>query len=168
MANELPQLFGAPKTLAITPTWAELDSESLEVVCPLEVDGIVVEGFQFRMTAKKRLPDEIIMAQVEYHPPTETVGPLARIEWRPVSTHNNKGRGPLEWQNKIIRGCHYHRFDLNFNQAEQRMLVRNLPLAVPLNDSPATYSELIVFVGKEFRIGNMRLVAEPQWEPVLI
>jgi hypothetical protein len=169
MALDLKTIFEAEKTLAIQPSWVARDSEGLEVICPLAIDDVVIEGLQFRATAKKRLPDEVVTMQVEYHPADEPGGPLARIEWRPLSTHNNKGRGPKEWQHRLITACHYHRFDLNLEFAE-RQLRRggNLPVAVPLDKSPANYGDLIVFVKKEFRIVNVELVAEPPWEPTLV
>jgi hypothetical protein len=169
MATDLKKLFESQKSLAARPSWVERDSEGLEVVCPLEIEGVVVEGLQFRATAKKRMPDELVTMQVEFHPAGEPGGPLARIEWRPLSTHNNKGRGPPEWQNKLIRGCHHHPFDLNLAHAEHHL--RNngkLLIAVPLKDSPANFSGVVEFVKKEFRIVNVELVVEPPWEPRLV
>jgi hypothetical protein len=168
MALDLKTIFDAQKTLAIRASWVERDSLGLDLVCPLEMDGVVVEGLQFRACAHKRLPDERVRIQLEYHPATEPGGPLARIEWRPISTHNNKARGPKEWQNRLISGCHYHRFDLNFEYAEIQVRRGNLPIAVPLNDSPANFRDLIEFVKKEFRISNLELVVEPPWEPTLV
>ncbi len=169
MAINLETLFNAQKALAVQPQWVERDSAALEVVCPLDIDGVVIEGLQFRATAKKRLPDELVTMQVEYHPAAEPGGPLARVEWRPISTHNNKGRGPVVWQNRIISGSHYHPFDLNLQYAENHLRRGgNLPIAIPLNGSPANFRELIEFVKKEFRIFNLELVVEPPWEPTLV
>jgi len=86
MPSDLQQIFEAKKTLATNPQWVELDSQAIEVVCPLEIDGVVVEGLLFRATARKGLPDELVTAQVEYHPSAEPGGPLARIEWRPITS----------------------------------------------------------------------------------
>jgi hypothetical protein len=101
MALDLSTLVESEKTLPFQPDWAERDSEGLVIVCPLEIAGVTIEGLQFRATAKKRLPDEMVTFQVEYHPPGELGGPLCRLEWRPLSSHSNKGRGPVEWQNRL-------------------------------------------------------------------
>ncbi len=150
MSLELPALFGSDKLLAITPGWVELNSECLQIVCPLVIGSVAVEGLQFRATARKRLPDEMVTCQVELHPGNKLGGPLCRVEWRPLSSHNNKARGPAEWQNRIITGCHHHRFDLNMIYAEKEMREGgNLPIAVPLEDSPENFDALLVLVKKE-------------------
>jgi hypothetical protein len=169
MALELLTLFQTEKLLAIEPNWVEQDSEGLMVLCPIEVDGVTIEGFQFRATARKRLPDEMLVFQIEYHPPAERGGPLARIEWKPLSSHNNKGNGPPKWRNQMIRGCHYHRFDLNLKYAPKALRQgANLPIAVPLDDSPENFYGLLDLVKKEFRINNIEWLAVPPWEPSLI
>jgi hypothetical protein len=168
MALELAALIGSDKTLAIEPNWAERDSEGLAIICPLEIGGVTIEGLQFRATAKKRLPEEMVTLQVEYHPPAELGGPLCRLEWRPISAHNNKGRGPIEWQHRLIRGCHYHPFDVNMEFAEKELRQGNLPIALPLADSPVNFDGLLVLVKKEFRINNIELVRAPPWEPTLL
>jgi hypothetical protein len=168
MALDLPALFQSEKLLAIEPNWAEQDSEGLMVICPIEVEGVAIEGFQFRATAKKRLPDEMLTFQVEYHPPGEPGGPLARIEWRPLSSHNNKGKGPPKWRNKMIIGCHHHRFDLNLKYAPKVLGRGNLPIAVPLDASPTSFFEVLDLVKKEFRINNIEWLGVPPWEPSLL
>jgi hypothetical protein len=168
MALDLSTLVESEKTLPFQPDWAERDSEGLVIVCPLEIAGVTIEGLQFHATAKKRLPDEMVTFQIEYHPPGELGGPLCRLEWRPLSNHNNKGRGPVEWQNRLIVGCHHHRFDLNLEYAEKELRQGNLPIAVPLASSPSTFDGLLVLVKKEFRVNNIELVEVPPWEPTLV
>lgn len=169
MAHDLKELFNSPKRLTIISGWAELDSEFLQLVAPLEIAGVTVEGLQFRACARKRLPDEMVTCQVEYHPNGEVGGPLARLEWRPMSAHNNKSRGPVEWQNRLITGCHHHRFDLNFQYAEAEMTKgSNLPIAVPLTASPAKYPDVLALVKEEFRIDNVDLIEVPPWEAILV
>jgi hypothetical protein len=134
----------------------------------LQIDDVVVEGLQFRAVARKQLPDEMITFQLEYHPHGEIGGPLCRIEWRPLSGHNNKGRGPKEWQNKVIVGCHHHSFDLNFRYAQDELRKGTLPIAIPLEDSPKDFNLLLGFVKKEFRINNIEWLEVPPWEPILL
>ncbi len=168
MAQDIKKLFGADKMLAIAPVWSDHGGgDLLEIVCPIEIDGTVVEGLQFRLTARKSMPDEMVTAQVEYHAPGEAGGPLARIEWKPLSGHNNKGLGPKEWQHRLIGGCHHHSFELNIKHASKELNRGQLPVALPLEDSPKDFDSLLMFVHKEFRITNIEWVEVPPWEPAL-
>lgn len=168
MTLDLETLFRAEKLIGVQPDWVERDSEGLVIVTPLVIDEVTIEGFQFRATAKKRLPDEMLTFQLEYHPPTEAGGPLSRIEWRPLSGHNNKGRGPKEWQNKTILGCHHHAFELNLKYAEKELRRGLLPIALPLEASPSKLDELLALVKREFRISNVDWIEPPPWEPTLV
>jgi hypothetical protein len=166
MAQDIEKLFRSDKMLAIEPAWNNRD-DLLELICPLEIDGTVVEGLQFRLTARKSMQDEMVTAQVEYHPSDEIGGPLARIEWKPLSGHNNKGRGPKAWQNRVIEGCHHHIFELNLRYAPKEINRGGLPIALPLEASPKDFNSLLDFVHKEFRITNIQWVEVPPWEPAL-
>jgi hypothetical protein len=169
MPLDIETIFRSDKMLATAPTWQERDSEALEVVCPLEIDGAVIEGLYFRLRARKRMPDELVTAQIEYHPANEPGGPLSRVEWRPLSSHNNKGLGPKELRNKMINGCHYHPFQLNLKHASDQMRrAGRLPIAVPMVESPKNFDELLRFAKKEFRITNIEWVEVPPWEPTLV
>jgi hypothetical protein len=166
--HDLSWLHHSDKLIGVQPDWVERDSEDLVIVSPLEIDGVIIEGFLFRATAKKRLPEEMLAFQPEYHPAGEIGGPLCRIEWRPLSVHNNKGRGPREWQHRLIIGCHYHRFDVNLRYAEKDLGRGKLPIAVPLDDSPTSFDMLLALVKKEFRINNIEWIEPPPWEPTLV
>jgi hypothetical protein len=166
MAQDIESLFRADKMLAIAPIW-DSRGDLLEVICPLEIDGTVVEGLQFRLTARKSMQDEMVTAQVEYHTSGEIGGPLARIEWKPLSGHNNRGRGPKVWQNRLIEGCHHHSFDLNLKYARKELNRGGLPVALPIENSPKGFNSLLQFVHKEFRITNIQWVEVPPWEPAL-
>lgn len=168
MARDLTALFSSEKMLAIAPIWTQRDSDLLEIVCPLQIDSTVIEGLLFRMTARKTLPDEMITAQIELHSPNDIDGPLARIEWRPLSSHNNKCLGPRELRNRLIEGCHCHPFGLNFKYAEQELRRSRLPIAVPIENSPTNFDTLLGFVKKEFRISNIEWIEVPPWEPRLV
>jgi hypothetical protein len=155
--------------LAIEPTWAARDGEALEILCPLEIDGTVVEGLYFRARARKLMPDGVVTLQLEYHPANERGGPLSRIEWRPLRSHNKKGRGPKAFQNRLIEGCHYHPFELNLKHAPNELRQNgNLPIAVPLVDSPKNFDGVLRIVKEEFRITNIEWVEVPPWEPILV
>jgi hypothetical protein len=97
MQVELPALVAAKKTLPITPVWRRTGTlDWIQATAPLDIDGVTVEGLRVRVTAKQGLSNENVTCQLEYLPsPRGSVrgGPLWRIEWRPLSPHNNKGLG---------------------------------------------------------------------------
>jgi hypothetical protein len=168
MQHDIEALFCAEKMLATTPTWVHRDSDCMEIVCSIEIDGIVKEGMSFRLTARKSMPDEMVTAQLEFHPPGEAGGALARVEWRPLSAHNNRGLGPKEYRHRLIEGCHHHSFEANLKFAESEIRKGRLPVALPLKESPANFDALLDFVSKEFRITNIQWIEAPPWEPLLV
>jgi hypothetical protein len=168
MASDLVTLFQAEKVIAAAPDWVDRGAEELSVVVPLMVRDVVVEGLLFRAIARTHMPDEMVTFQVEYHPPMKVGGPLCRIEWRPLSGHNNKGLGPKEWRHKNITGCHHHSFDLNHRYAPNEMLKGVLPIALPLEVSPVNFSALLDFAKKELGIDNIEWLGVPPWEPILL
>jgi hypothetical protein len=168
MSGDLRKFFEAEKELAISPDWVEQNSEVFTIVCPLQIDGVVIEGLQFRATARKTLPEELVTVQLEYYPALEPGGPFSRLEWKPLSGHNNKGRGPKEWRHRQIIGCHHHEFELNMKYAEKDLRRGVLPIALPLADSPSNFDGLLVRIKKEFRIVNVEWIEAPPWEPVLV
>lgn len=87
-------------------------------------------------------------------------GPLARIEWLPITTHNNKGIGPVEWRFFDQTGSHHHSFDLNWEHAPSQVKRGALPVSVPISPEPS-FPEIVVLVGKEFRIGPVDWIAAP-------
>jgi hypothetical protein len=167
MAENLEKLFSSEKLLAIAPSWEDVGGDVLEIVCPLQIDSTVIEGLQFRLTARKSMADEMVTAQIEYHPASESGGPLARIEWRPLSGHNNRGRGPKALQHRLIKGCHHHSFASNLKHATKELGRGPLPVAHPIDPSPANFDELLQLVSKEFRITNIQWIEVPPWEPAL-
>jgi hypothetical protein len=168
MQTDLVTLFSAEKAIAAAPDWIGRGAEELSVVVPLLVSDVVVEGLLFRAIARKHMPDEMVTFQVEYHPPMTAGGPLCRIEWRPLSGHNNKGLGPKEWRHKNIVGCHQHPFDLNHRFAPNEMLKGALPIALPLEESPANFNALLDLAKKALRINNIEWLGVPPWEPILL
>jgi hypothetical protein len=136
MAVDLPALVAAQKDIGAISAWIDRDADAIEFTVSLEANGVVIEGLTLRARGRKSLPDREIIFQLEYHAPQIIGGPICRIEWRPLSTHNNKGVGPKEWKYRIIRGTHHHRFDLNWKHSEAGCLRGDIPIAVPMDDPP--------------------------------
>ncbi len=165
MAIDHQGLFLANKSIVTKPRWREPGADNLELVAPLDVDGITVEGFRLRVTASKLYPDENVTFLIEHFAPRGMGGQMARIEWRPLKGHDNKGNGPSGVRHVKMTGSHHHSFDLNWTYAASQVRRGNLPIALPLTDEPADFKSLLAFAGKEFRINNIDWVKEPPWQP---
>lgn len=168
---ELAEIFYAEKVLPVEPDWKKrVGTKWLRLVCPIDIGGVTIEGLRFTVSAHSEKPDEAVAFQIEYLPPRGNVkgGPLCRLEWRPITPHNNKGLGPAEYRHRVIKTCHLHPFDLNWAEAAKHVRRGDLPIAIPLAVSPSTYEEALAFAGKEFRIKDIEGVAPPPWEARLL
>lgn len=168
MSSDIPLLVAADKLLVSAPAWAERGPDSLEFSAPLEVDGVILQGFSLRGRARKSLSDRNVTFQLECHRPQIVGGPVCRIEWRPLNGHSNKGLGPKEFRHVIQVGSHHHRFDLNWARSPEGVLRGDLPIAVPIIDDPQNFRALLALVGKEFRINKIQQVTVPPWEPAML
>ena len=147
--------------------WAVLPRDYLSWTRSLDIDDVTIAGLQIRVEAHNDHPDEFVRAQLEYQPPNGKREPLVRVEWRPLTQHNNKGKGPAEWRFKPFRSTHVHRFEMNWNEARGRMLSGNLPVAVPLQDIDS-YDKFLDVCATELNIGNMSIIPVPPWNPRMI
>ncbi len=166
MPPNLLRYADAPKTIPVSLDWDEIN-RSLVWLSPLDIDGVTIAGLQLRMTAKLHLPDESVMAQLEYHPPKGKPQQLVRAEWRPLSPHNNKNRGPEEWRMREFRRTHVHRFSDNWFEAEDRMRGNNLPIAIPIQDIDS-YNKFLDICREELNIENMSIAPLPPWRPTML
>jgi hypothetical protein len=167
MPTKIEGLVLAKKTLLDTPAWIVRGADVLDFSAPLEVDGVTVEALTLRGRARKPLPDRELVFQLEYRHAHIIGGPVARIEWRPLNPHSNKGLGPKHLRHVIQSGSHHHCFDLNWQRSKDEVLRGELPIALPIED-PGNFRALLAVVGKEFRIDNIQLVTSPPWEPTLL
>src|SRR5262249_55601498 len=167
MPNKIAGLVLAEKSLLDVPVWTVRGADALEFSAPLEVDGVTVEALTLRGRARKPLPDREVVFQLEYHHARIIGGPVARIEWRPLNAHSNKGLGPEHLKHVIQSGSHHHCFDLNWGWSREAVLRGELPIARPI-DEPNNFRALLAVIGKEFRINNIQLVTPPPWEPRML
>lgn len=168
---DLDEIWNADKELSIVPDWKRREkSDFVRLVCPLDVDEITQEGLYFTGSANVYLPDRSVTFQVEFLPPRTDPrkGPMARIDWRPRSPHNNKGKGPPEYRMINQTGSHIHAFDLNWNASIKRMRGHNLPIAIPIFTDLRSYSEALDFVENEFRIKGVTKLPLPPWTSKLL
>lgn len=172
MLADLKTLFEAPKTFPVRPYWIKRDEERFNLVSPLDIGGVTIEGLQFRAIAMINRTDEMVTFQLEYFPAKKNPkgGPIARIEWKPLAAHSNKNIGPEKYRNLIQKGSHHHEFALNWqhdSDGVRKGNKSNLPISVPIKPEP-TFDEMLAFVGKEFNISPIEWVSRPPWEPKFI
>lgn len=164
MPSTLHDLVNCEKLIANPTDWARR-GRRLEIVVPLEINEVIEEGLLFRATALERMPDREIVFQLEYHGvkiPGGT-GPLMRFEWNTIRPHNNKGKGPSEFQFMDMSPSHVHLFSDNWCEQNGAMLRDNLPVARPISEPIQGFAECLVYVGNLFRISNIGLVKPPEW-----
>jgi hypothetical protein len=164
MAETLRDLVQAEKYIAAPADWTKR-GRRLELKLPLEIEGLVEEGFFLRACALEHLPDQEVMLQLEYHGiriPGGT-GPLVRLEWNSLRPHNNKGKGPPELRFIDQAPSHVHFFEDNWSDQDGALLKDNLPIARPLSEPIQGFTECIDFAGNLFRINNIGLIKVPEW-----
>jgi hypothetical protein len=105
MLADLDILHKSRKSFPLKPQWKDRGNGWLVLISPLDIDGVTIEGLNFRAAAKTDRPDESVTFQLEYLPRRKGVkgGPMARIEWLPIRPHNNKFVGPLHLRGKLNR-----------------------------------------------------------------
>ena len=165
MTIDLSEVWQASKALASAPDWKPTakGAEFVQVVCPLDYDALTIQGLLFRATAHIYSADRQVTFQIEYHTPVGKGGAFSRIEWRPRSPHSNKNIGPVEFRLKLIQGCHFHPFDINWKHSNTLVKRGILPIAIPISPALASYEDALAFVEKQFRIKGVKSIPIPPW-----
>jgi hypothetical protein len=168
VSADLEQIFRAQKRFPSRPSWKARDSEWFQLTSPLDIAGVTVEGLRFTASAMQRRPEESVSFQLEFTPPRRQArgGPFDRIEWRSIQPHWNKQTGPREHWNRQITGTHRHPFQVNWDANQGGVRRGDLPIALEIRPEPS-FEDILVFVGKEFRISNIDWLSRPDWEATL-
>lgn len=169
---DLPALVASAKRIAAFPRdgWSERDATGVTWSAPLDVNGVTVEGLTLRFRAVKFMPEAAVYIALIHKPirSSHVGGAIARIDWRPTHSHNNKGVGPSELQYCQQECSHHHRFDLNWDNSPGMVRRGGLPIAVPLTPDPSDFNSLLETVANEFMIEDARRVPEPNWQTKLL
>jgi hypothetical protein len=161
------EFYNAKKEISVSqPKWIGGQRQSLTFTVPLSVNGTSVGGYALIGNTKIDIPNrDVVLLIVHTVPSIKGKGiNLGRAEWRPLSGHNNKSRGPQLWQNVEIKCSHVHDFYDNIKWAEDLWIERKLPIALPIEPEPKTYSEFLGIVGDKFNISNISSIPEPPWD----
>jgi len=158
MPDHLPPLIAAAKTLASKPKWAEHEDQFRFAVA-LDIEGVTQMGLRLLGRCSRDYPDQNVTFQIEYLFKSFRATPVARIDWRPPSPHQNRNVGPAEWRWVRIDGSHLHPFGQNFDWmvADGVPLAdyMRLPVAVPLDPDPDSVTGLVTVMGRWFNIDGV-------------
>jgi hypothetical protein len=165
MSDGTPMIVEATKILVPGPEWTLTKPALYEILFALDdLSGATIDGARVRLKAIDDLPEQAVMVQLEYPQSDRRDHAIDRINWKPIHDHCNQGKGPEEYRFIPFEGTHRHAFDLNWLPEEGRLLVKNLPVALPVRPDPATYQELLEFAGECFRINNLTAIEPPPWK----
>ena len=159
----LPILANCAKKLSGMPRWQENGSawKIARISLISEIEGL--DGLFLRLKAPNLRDGSGFLLQVEYQPgDARGTEPLSRLEWR--VGHTNPNLGPPEYRLLECPGTHFHSFDLNYIDGEDRMRRSNLPLAEPVEPDPDTFEELLAFGRKSLRISDLDEISRPEFE----
>lgn len=163
MTEPLAELLGAEKRIRPLPSWRPVDdSGSIRWKAPLIVGGATLEGFSLHarcMAAEPGRDVSFILERVLAGQPSVRID---RIDWNPITPHNNKGIGPPELRYKLIHGTHRHAFEANLKE-DGSLRTGNLPVAVPVSDHLPTFEALVDFVGSTYNIPDLKFLTAPPW-----
>lgn len=164
---KLPELVAARKEIVAFPGWQEPEPETggMWFMTSLSAGGVVQEGFYLHAMCLKFAPDWNVCFELKLHINKSKKLPLARYEWKSLRDgHTNPRRKGSPVSGQRVSRTHYHSFELNWVEAEGRMRLGNLPMAVNIDQEPDRFESLRDEVGKLFRINNMSVVLPPPWE----
>lgn len=169
MRDLCAKFYNSDKDIAIYPVeWKRGPNglRSLKLTVPLEVEGVIAEGFSLIGNTLVDLPERNVTFILNYSDPSGYGHGvhLGKAEWKPISGHNNKGWGPAEWQLKEMTCSHCHCFNDNLALGGDVWKKRKLPLALPITPDPDSFDDFLEFVGEKFRILNTSLIPTPPWD----
>lgn len=166
MALTYPEIIAATKSLSSKQEWTDLSNGKIEILHPLDIDGVTQEGLFLRGVALKDQPNLDVTLLLQCALSRRRGRAIERIDWRPFHKHRNH-RGPPGHQFNWVRGTHRHSFELNWLNEEGRLRAGNLPVAEVVTPAPESYDDLLAFVAKHFRINGVQDIGLPPWEESL-
>jgi len=164
--------MGMDKAISGSPRWSKPEGadKSIKLSAALEVGERTLQGFYLKGRARANSPSSDISFTLTYIAPgTKRDGAnLDRVDWLPKTPHENTDeRSPPELYLIEIDGTHRHSFDLNWRPKKGGPL-KWLPIAEPIVPDFQDFAALLAGVGILFRISNIDLIPEPNWDRSLV
>ena len=169
MPSPYDEFIFEQKRIVRNPGWSKpKQNGEMSFVADLEIAGVSYENLHLRGTCIEHLPEREVMLQLEVSSANErTRLPLMRVDWNPTCGghgHSKKNTAlPIELRGTFIPGSHFHPFEPNWLEQDQRMRETNLPIAVPISESLQRFSDVLDFVKKTFRISDVGSIQTPEW-----
>jgi hypothetical protein len=171
MAGPFHPLVNSWKDIPSFPGWGlpDPDDRSMSFAAPLDIGGVTIAHFWLRGRCIEDQPDREVTFQLEVgNAGIRTRAPLIRVDWRPLSGGHGNTKGPPGIIGTTIKGTHFHPFELNWLEDEQRMRTSNLPLAEGITEPLQSFSELLDFIKIRFRINGIERILPPEWVEELL
>jgi hypothetical protein len=162
--QQLRTVAAAPKRLATTPIWREVEHKTtvrLTLTVALEIGDIIEEGLYLNGRTLREAPEKDLSFTIS----KTYLGVqhnLVRIDWRPKRPHTPR-LGPTELR-ATIHGSQWHPFEGNAQLGLSALRAgSNLPYAVPLEPEPSSFNDLLAEVAKKLLIENAADIPPPPW-----
>lgn len=164
-----PKLTEPYKSISVFPGWSapEEGTGYIYFDAPLEIDGVTEANFQLHGGCLIRMPARHISFEIRIgRTPGRKHRPLARLDWRSLTGGHSNKRRPLPdgVSGKRTMPTHLHGFDINWDAERGRMIGPDLPFANDLDRELNNFLEVRQHAGMLFKINNMEIVTEPEWE----
>lgn len=169
VTDSLLELISANKELPFAPSWTtEAGREFSQLVSPVDVDGLTIQGARFGAKAHIYRHDQCVSFRLDTIIP-EMSGkytPLIRFDWLPGAAHNNAGRGPEHLKFQQFDCSHIHTYEWNWKAGKP--LKGNMPIAVPIDELLLNYQDALAYTEKLFRIKGVAGLPIPPWTSRLV
>ena len=138
--------------------------DSLELVAPLAVDGVLRDGLAARISCRSDLCDCDVHATLQiYVPALSAYANVQRVEWKPNGRHTNDGAAPAALKFKIFADRWYdfglnRRLGVGALRQTVKMIAQELPY--PIDD----FNQLLEFLEQVWNVRGIICIPPPPWE----
>ena len=167
--DDFARVMAAEKTMGTEPWWYYdgADESTFSLSVPLYIDYVVREGLYLEGHCVRALVEQNVTLLILNKPANGLSGPIARFDWHPLHSHENRGAVKGDWAWRRFKQTHEHPFDLNSALGWERMAKQNLPIALPVNESLNAFRDMLDNVGRRWSIVDIQRIPIPEWEPRL-
>lgn len=170
--DELLGLATAEKTAGTAAAWTPNTGPGrswLRIACPLAIDGVLVGGLRLELHGPREVRSNGLIDGLTANLIATRRGRdwhLGRIDFGSSAAHRNssKDRDLLP----LILGSHFHGAERNAKLGLSALSpIANLPIAIPLETTPSTFSDVLNELRNRFNIVGLWL-EEPPWSVTLL
>lgn len=166
MSTPFKTLVESDKLIAGAPTWKDQHKDPKDdqqrIVAALQIGESVFQGLELVGRVRLGVRNAYVSFSLIYLPTDNRRDAvrLGRIDWRPLTPHENiHPNTPADLIGEVV-GSHHHRFELNWSDRLNAPL-KSLPIAEEISPDYQSYNELLDGVGDLFRISNAASLPSP-------